>query len=83
MTNFRAVFFTWQWLTKYIFSSIYKIPNLQNKIVYSLTYFEPFFFFLQTYSSNIKKEKKKKHVAKSVCNFFGNLFPKFTIFRDG
>ena len=30
MTNFKAIFFIWQWLTKYIFSSINKNPKLLN-----------------------------------------------------
>ena len=79
MKKITAIFFTWQWLTKYIFSSINKNPHAQNFFVHSLAYFSPFFFF-----EHIRQPLKKyHHLAKSVSSLFSELFLKLTIFRDG
>ena len=73
-------FFTWQWLTKYIFSSIYKHPQAQFFFgVLSCIFLTVLPF--QTYSPAILK--KNHHLAKSVSNFFSDFFLKLTIFRDG
>ena len=54
ITNLTPIFFTWQWLTKYIFSSISKNPQAQkNLLCHVLHIFNPFAF------SNIYISHKK------------------------
>ena len=53
MTNFTAISFTWQWLTKYIFPQLMKIPKLPKKCVQSCIFLTLLLF--QTYMSAIKK----------------------------
>ena len=82
--KFHNNFFTWQWLNKYLFSSIYKHKKAPTFFSVYCIFLNPF-VFSNIYVSYKKKSKKKiinHHLAKSVSYWFSEIFLKFAIYKD-
>ena len=75
MTNFKAIFFPWQWLTNIFFDQQRKIQKLQKKIMYGHTYFLLICFFKCIHQTLKKIPSRKKWVK-----YFWPRFPKMDHF---